>query len=77
MPIRYIFTLKMATTVFPKMLVNSQHLTRLIPKSQSCTLNSSRENLWTRQLKRCTLLEYIKIPEVFVTPHMEVCSHLF
>jgi hypothetical protein len=48
MPSYYMFTLKMATAMFAKMLINSQHLTWLIPKSQSCTLNSSHENLRTR-----------------------------
>jgi hypothetical protein len=37
MPIHYIFTLKMVTAMFAETLVNSQHLTQLIPKSQSCT----------------------------------------
>jgi hypothetical protein len=44
MPSHYIFTLKMATAVFSKM-DNFQHSTWLIPESQSCTLNSSHENL--------------------------------
>jgi hypothetical protein len=32
-----VYTLKMATMVFAKMLENLQHLTWLIPESQSCT----------------------------------------
>jgi hypothetical protein len=43
-------TLKMASAIFAETLDNSQHSTRLIPDSQSCTMDSSCENLRTRTL---------------------------
>jgi hypothetical protein len=39
-----------ATAMLAKTLVSTQHLMQLTPESQSHTLNSSRENLWTRNL---------------------------
>jgi hypothetical protein len=39
-PNHYILTLKTATRMFTETLYNSQHSTRLIPESRSCTLGS-------------------------------------
>jgi hypothetical protein len=44
----YIPTLKMATAMFAETLVNIKHSTWLSPEGRSYTLNSSRENLWSR-----------------------------
>jgi hypothetical protein len=41
----FIFTLKMETVMLAEAMDNSQHSTRLILESRSCTLNSSIENL--------------------------------
>jgi hypothetical protein len=47
-PNLYTFTLKMANAMLVETLDNSEHSTRLIPESQSYTLNSSCENQRTR-----------------------------
>jgi hypothetical protein len=47
-PNHCIFTLKIATAMFVETLDNFQHSSRFIPETRSCTLNSSCENLRTR-----------------------------
>jgi hypothetical protein len=44
--------LNMVTLMFVERLDNTEHLTRLIPESRSCTLNSSDENRRTR-IQKC------------------------
>jgi hypothetical protein len=76
MPNHYIFTLKMATAMSAGMLDNFHHLMLLIPKSRSCTLNSSHENLRTRiafLLKILQITLYISIESsAFSTTILEI-----
>lgn len=48
MPNHYIFTLMMATSIFAVIVDNFQHLTLLILKDLSCTLNTRHGNLRTK-----------------------------
>jgi hypothetical protein len=59
-----IFALKKKTAVFAETLDNFQRSTRLIPESCSCTLSSSCENLRTRTVTFCYIVQ-IRVAYVY------------
>jgi hypothetical protein len=64
-----IFTLKMATAMFVETLDNSQRSMWLIPENRSCTLNTGRENVWTRindRIKTVLVLASISLPPCII-----------
>jgi hypothetical protein len=63
----------MATAMFVKTLVNTQHSMRPTPESQSYTLNSSCENLRTRISRRVSVMCCLY---VFFISHLEYVACL-